>query len=276
MGTDGDIGRIIIIADLRHTLRCRNIEVAFCFHARGKDRVDIPLQPLSRETVVRDTVAEHTAQLRAFFENGDLMSHDGQKICRRKSGRAAADDSDLLAGVVHLFRDRNIAAVVHRETFQTADIDRRIHQRSSAALFARMLADQRTDGRERVVLADQSDRVCVSFVLQKRDITRNIDPCRAHRHARYRLRLVLDVVCAGVVFDMRFEIIPISLQSPEYHVRGLKTDGTVCRNADRLCGLFQQVQDLHPRLRVHFQNVIDHQLQLSEADTARNAFSAAL
>ena len=68
--------------------------------AAGQDPVDLGLQALARQAVARDAVAEHAAQLAALLEDGDLVAHDGQVVGARKSGGAAADDGDALAGAL--------------------------------------------------------------------------------------------------------------------------------------------------------------------------------
>ena len=79
-------------------------------------------------------------------------------------------------------------------------------------------------------------------MLEQRNIARNIDACRTHRHARYRLRLIFDVICTGMVFDMGFKIIPIALQPSEYHVGCFKANRAVRRDADGFCCFFEQLQ----------------------------------
>ena len=204
------------------------------------------------------------------------MSHDRQEVGRRQSGRPSADHRNLLAGIVHLLRYRNISTVIHRETFETSDVDRRVYQNSSAALLAWMLTDQRADRRERIILTDQSDSVRVPFMLEQRNVTRNIHAGRTHRHTRYRLYLLLDIVRAGMIFDMRFKVVPVSLQASEHHIGGFKADRAVRGDADGFCGSFQQLQRFHPRLRIHFQNVVNHHLELSQTDATWRALAAAL
>ena len=41
-----------------------------------QDGVDVIIQAVFRKTVIRDTVAEHAAQLRKHLEYGGLMSHE--------------------------------------------------------------------------------------------------------------------------------------------------------------------------------------------------------
>ena len=55
-----------------------------------------------------------------------------------------------------------------------------------------------------------------------------------------------------------------------------KADRAVRGDADGFCGSFQQLQRFHPRFRIHFQNVINHHLELSQTDTTWRALAAAL
>ena len=63
-----------------------------------KDCVGILLKLIFRQTVVRDAVAEHTAEFRKHLENGDLVSHQLKIVSGGKSGRTATDDCDFLSG----------------------------------------------------------------------------------------------------------------------------------------------------------------------------------
>ena len=50
------------------------------FHTSLQNGVDIVIETLLWQTVVRDAVAEHAAQFREHFKNGGLMSHELQII----------------------------------------------------------------------------------------------------------------------------------------------------------------------------------------------------
>lgn len=56
----------------------------------GQDVVDIPVQDLLRQTVVRDAVPQHTAQFRALLIHRHLVPHKGQIIGGGHAAWAAA------------------------------------------------------------------------------------------------------------------------------------------------------------------------------------------
>ena len=110
-----------------------------------------------------------------------------------------------------------------------------------------MLADKAAGGRERVVLADQTDRIGVSSFFHKRHIARNVHMGRADRDTGNRL-----VVGTGTasVPDMLHIVIAVADESLVDHVRRLIADGAVGGIHDRKRCLFHKIQCVHRRFSV--------------------------
>lgn len=85
--TDGDINRVVLLAQIVNRDIFSNFCVVFDFNARGKDAVDILLQAFTRETIVWYAVAQHAAQLGPQFKNGAAMSHQLKIIGRAQAAR---------------------------------------------------------------------------------------------------------------------------------------------------------------------------------------------
>ena len=110
-----------------------------------------------------------------------------------------------------------------------------------------MLTDKAAGGRERVVLADQADRIGVSTFFHKGHIARDVHMGRADRDTGNRL-----VVCTGTapVPDMLHIVIAVADESLVDHVRRLIADGTVSGVHDGKRCLFHKIQRVHCRFSV--------------------------
>ena len=110
-----------------------------------------------------------------------------------------------------------------------------------------MLTDKAAGGRERVVLADQADRISISSFFHKRHIARNVHMGRADRDTGNRL-----VVGTGTasVPDMLHIVIAVADESLVDHVRRLIADGAVGGIHDRKRCLFHKIQCVHRRFSV--------------------------
>ena len=110
-----------------------------------------------------------------------------------------------------------------------------------------MLTDKAAGGWERVVLADQADRISISSFFHKRHIARNVHMGRTDRDTGNRL-----VVGTGTasVPDMLHIVIAVADESLVDHVRRLIADGAVGGIHDRQCCLFHKIQRVHRRFSV--------------------------
>ena len=67
---------------------------------------------------------------------------------------------------------------INCHALDAADVDGFVQHVAAAAGFARMFADERAGGRERVVLADQADGIGITAFGSQGDVARNIDAGR--------------------------------------------------------------------------------------------------
>ena len=269
--TDGDVHGIVLAAQLVDGDRVADLRVVAHLHARGEHAVDVLLQALAREAVVRDAIAQHAAQLRAQLEHGALMAHELQIVRRAQTAGAAADDGDRLARGRAADGRGHDARVVHRVALDAADVDGVVEHVAAAARLAGMLADERAGGRERFVLADEADGVRTASVAHKRNVARNIDARRAQRHAGHRL---VDVIGAVAGRHMRNVLVVEALEAAQHHRRGLPADGAVRGILD----VARQTLDV--RKRLHRAAALKHVgqigFQLPQPDAAGHALAAGL
>ena len=152
--TDGNKNSIIFLAE---TLNCdilTNTFSKFYLNSCLKDCLNVFVKTIFRKSVVRDSIAEHSAKLWKHLEYGCLMSHQLQVVSSAESTRSTAYDSDTLSGGRCAFRWRNLACIISGHTFQSTDIDGIIYDISTAAGLTRMLADKTAGCREWVILSD--------------------------------------------------------------------------------------------------------------------------
>ena len=169
-----------------------------------KDCLNVFIQTIFRKSVVRDTVAEHSAEFWKHLEYGCLMSHQLQVVSSAESTRSTAYDSDTLSGGRCAFRWRNLACIISGHTFQSTDIDGIIYDISTAAGFTRMLTNKTAGCRERIILTDQTDCVSITALSGQCDISRDINMCRTERNARYRLCIVAGTASLTDMFFIIF------------------------------------------------------------------------
>ena len=134
-----------------------------------------------------------------------------------------------------------------------------------------MLTDIGTRRGEGVVLPDEAHCVGIALLADQGDITGDVDPRRAQRHAGYR---VFQPTQAAVILDMLLIILPEALEPHQDQARGLGADGTVRRINDDLGRIFNELQGVFRGVAV--QHALQHGRQLPQADPARDAFAAGL
>ena len=155
------------------------------------------------------------------------MSHQLQEISCRKSTWSATDDGDALPCRLCLWRYRNGIQIckIYGRPFESANIDRRIQHVSTASLLARMLTDQCTRHRKRIILSDQTHSILISARSGKSDIARNVYMCRALVDTWDRL---FKTTAASVMLYMRNVVLLQAVQAHKHHTCRLKSDCTVC------------------------------------------------
>ena len=161
-----------------------------------EDKLDVAIQLFLRQTVVRNAVSQHAAELRTLVVYNDPVSHQRQKISRRQTTRTTADNGNALSGGRRTGRGRHIGRVIARKALDAADVHRVVHHAAAAARLARMLADVRAGRGEWVILADQADCIGIASFAGQGDVTRNINSGRAQSYAGNRL---IKITAAAVV-----------------------------------------------------------------------------
>ena len=74
-----------------------DFNVIFHLNAQFLNRAYLGVKNLFRQSVLRNTVSEHTAHLRHCVINRNTVTLDGKEIRRRQSGRASADYTDCFS-----------------------------------------------------------------------------------------------------------------------------------------------------------------------------------
>ena len=97
-----------------------------------------------------------------------------------------------------------------------------------------MLTDETARRWERIVLPDKTDRVCVSSVMHKCYVARNIDMRRTQGYAWYRL---FAVAHAAVMQDMGLVIFPAADEASVHHICCFISDRAVRGIFDGNCKL---------------------------------------
>ena len=167
MRSDRDIECVILIFQLIKRDLFTDVGVGMYLDANGEDRTDLLIQHFAWKTIGRDAIAQHTAELPAFFIDRNLMTHERKVIRCGKSARTTADNSNTLSGRFRTFRVGNNACMVDRIALETADVDRVVDHVAAAARLARMLADIGAGRGERIVLADELHGVGVAAILDQ-------------------------------------------------------------------------------------------------------------
>ena len=90
------------------------------------------------------------------------MAHDRQEVSGRQSAWTAAYDSYAFTCVVHFFRYVHLGAVIYSVSLKSAYVYRRVDEISPASRFTWMFTDKSAYCRERVVFADEVDRIVVT------------------------------------------------------------------------------------------------------------------
>ena len=128
MGTDGDIDGIVLIVqglegNLAFTLANPRIQVHL--YACTQDCLQILVQSLPWEAVIRNAISQHAAQLLLFLKDHRMVPHQLKIISSRKPGRAATDNCHLFPGALALLRHRHriCMGMVNRHALQAADVD---------------------------------------------------------------------------------------------------------------------------------------------------------
>ena len=184
---DRDIKRLVaLFAQLLDGDVLADFDAAFELHAHLAQHVDLGLDNVLADAEARDAVDEHTAGHGFLLEHDRAVALDGQEVSAGHAGRAAADDGDLLvkflvrAGV----HGRHVTVLslhvlLGDELLDLVDGQRLVDSAAGAGILAILSADAAADGRERVILLDELERVGIAAVARHLDVALDGDVRRA-------------------------------------------------------------------------------------------------
>ena len=150
--------------------------------AQVEDALDLPVEHLLGQPVLRDPVAQHAAQLGHGLEDGDAVAQPPQEIGTGEAGRTAADHGDAFARV-RRHPDGQPFAGGHFEVggkaFELIDRDRLVRDAAAAVELAGVRADAAAGEQQRVALADGVHRAGIVARADLMDVERDVDLGRA-------------------------------------------------------------------------------------------------
>ncbi len=174
---DGDIPANAAIIDERDAL--------------AADDFDFVVEHLLGQAIPGNAPAKHAAGGAHRFVNDDGKTGIGKVVGRGKTRRAAADHRHLFGirrGNFFLrqgefARRQHFHFLVRGEPFQQPDGDGIVGLAPRAFGLAGMCADAAADGRKRISLADEFDRLEIFFLFDELDVALDVDPGRARHFA---------------------------------------------------------------------------------------------
>ena len=201
--------------------------------ANLQDSANILVKTFPRKAIRRNAVAHHAAQRFARFEHAYAMPHQRCKISAGHPTRTSTNDGNFSPGfnIARGRRHRIATRIIARVLFDATNIKRRIDQPPSAANFARMLADQRTCCRERIVFANHVYRSGVIALRHQRNIRWNVNMSRTKCLTR---NFLLDSRLASVLLNVRGELRFVRLKTLQKHVGCVIPNSAIGRFTNKL------------------------------------------
>ena len=157
-------------------------------------RVDLALDELTGEAVLRDAVDHHPAEMLLRLVNRHAMAGKSQVVSGREPTRTAPDhghrpEVGRRHGAVRLMPERTAGEALHAvaladEALQGADCDWSIDRAPPAGRLARSRTHPPADRGKRIGPAGDQVRVAISTLSDRRDIGAGIGVDRAGRTAR--------------------------------------------------------------------------------------------
>ena len=165
------------IAGIFQHLKIGDLRIQINLDAGLLKKRRILINGLRRDPEFRDHVADHTAQTVCLLKQGGLHPRPAEEICRRHSGRTAADHRSLPAscyrGCRKLLHER-VVSVLRRDQLHPADIDGFLIEIAGAFAHTRMGAYCSRNERERILLCNDLHGLFIFSVLYKLQIRRDI------------------------------------------------------------------------------------------------------
>ena len=167
---DGNVEALVALrAQLLDGDVLADFDAALELDAHLAQDVDLGVEHVFFQPEARDAEREHAAGHRVAVEHGHGVALVGEVVGTAHAGRAGADDGDLLrvraADLVEQLRHvaRGLVQVmVGDEALDLVDGDGLVDRAAGALGLAALVADAAADGRERVFLLDELERVGVA------------------------------------------------------------------------------------------------------------------
>ena len=186
-GADSEVDRLVAVRAQRverHVLADLNAEAEL--HAELLEHVDLRVDNVLLEAEARDAEREHAAGDGLFLEHGHGIALDGEIVRTAQTGRAGANDGDLLrvrtADLVEHLRHEagaGLKILLGDELLDVVDGDRIVDAAAGAGILTTLVADAAADGRERVFFLDELQRLGVAAEGRELDVALNRDMRRA-------------------------------------------------------------------------------------------------
>ena len=220
---DGNIERLVaLLFKLSYRDILADLNAALDIGAELFDDIDLCGDNILFKLVAGDAVGEHTAGDRVLFENGGLVTHLCEIVCRTQTGRTAADDGNLLVeravGRLNgLFGHESVLSVeveIGDELLDRVYRNGSVNLATGALGFASLVADASADSRERVLGFYHRESLAVLALVGEAQISLN-------GHVRGTCRLARSGaagICVGHTRGVAVVLIPC-IGSPDVVVR---------------------------------------------------------
>ena len=202
---DGDV-----LADFRVHLKV---------YAHLAQHIDFGFDDLLFQAEAGNAHGKHTARLLVAVEDRDvLIAHIGEIVRAAQTSGACADDGDLLQirdihrAVIETLRDVTVLLVqllLSDELFDLVDRNGAVNAAARAGVLAAAVADKAADGRERVILLDELQRIEITPLSGHLDVALHGDVRGARRLARRRAGLMAVFLVVDFIIFVPHVLAPV-------------------------------------------------------------------
>ena len=154
-------------------------------HAHFLKDSDLLVENFFWQTVLRNTIAEHTAKLWHCLINSHVVAKLTKEISHGDTVRSAADHGHVLACIRLALRNEGIFAelvCISGKSLQVRDRDGLVHHTAAACCLAGMRTYTSDSARKRNVLSDQLDSFFILSVCDQANIALAVCTCRTCQH----------------------------------------------------------------------------------------------
>ena len=187
--------------------------------AHLSENINFACKSTAVKTIAGDTHDEHTARLGVAVKDGDIdIAHASQIVSAAQTGRACADDCDLLFIVdingtaAEKLGDITLIALeilLGDELLDLIDCDSFVKCAAGAGIFTAAVADIAADGGEGVVLLDKLESVKISALFCKLDVALNCNVSGACGLAGCGAGLVAVLSVVGDIVEVPLVLAPL-------------------------------------------------------------------